>query len=385
MNLKISNYRIIALLLVLLIIAGQVPWIIWDFLWIRGLLNILVFIMSLYFLKYTTRKKILTLGVILTLLSYFLVYNSFDHGTITLYFIIVAVVIIPNELKAKTILLLNKVICYILIPGILLYVLYLIGFNLPHTQINASWKDNLTYQNYYLFIIKGLSFYRFNSLFDEPGTLGTFLAFLLAINRFEINKRNILFFIVGLSTLSIAFIIMCFVGFLLNNIKFSIKKLFSIVVTSSIVFTIILVIPALKENILPRLEFKNGEFTGNNRTSNKTNEYFSTFIESNDAFYGLGGGSYLAKTKDRVGNSSYKIFIMDYGFIGAIILFLIYLMLMPKNPNKQIINLFILFFISFLQRPYALTPWQVFLFSSGIAYLNYTKNELIFLKRSNAL
>ncbi len=371
--------RLIPWLLVMIIIAGQVPWVIWNFLWIRGVLNILAFILSLIYLKNINKNKIYTIAVIMFLLTYFIFHDSFNLAITSLFVFIVAVVIIPNELKVKTVLLLNKVTTYILIPGIILYALYLIGINLPHTDMNASWAD-MPYKNYFFFIVKIstnidsiIDLFRFNSIFDEAGTLGTFLVFLIAINRFEITKRNIFFFIVGLFTFSLAFIILSFIGFVLFKFKFSIKRLMIIVSTIVVIITIFYSIPILKENILQRLEYNDGEISGNNRTSNSTNEYFSRFIKSNNALIGLGVGKYLSESEDRFGNSSYKIFVIDYGLIGAAILIFIYLMLMPKKPDTHVLFLFIIFFISFLQRPYSLSAWQIILFSSGIAYLIHMK------------
>ena len=146
-----------------------------------------------------------------------------------------------------------------------------------------------------------------------------------------------------------------------------------IVSTIVVIITIFYSIPILKENILQRLEYNDGEISGNNRTSNSTNEYFSRFIKSNNALIGLGVGKYLSESEDRFGNSSYKIFVIDYGLIGAAILIFIYLMLMPKKPDTHVLFLFIIFFISFLQRPYSLSAWQIILFSSGIAYLIHMK------------
>tara|TARA_B110000114_G_scaffold2002_1_gene1909 strand:+ start:10939 stop:12090 length:1152 start_codon:yes stop_codon:yes gene_type:complete len=371
--------KIIPWVLVVIIIAGQVPWVIWDFLWIRGVLNIIIFILSLIYLKNINRNKIYTLVAIMFLLIYFIIHDSFNLGTTSLFVFIVAVVIIPNELKIKTVLLLNKVTTYILIPGVILYALYLIGINLPYTEMYSTWKE-VAYKNYFFFIIKVsynfdsiLDLFRFYSIFDEPGTLGTFLIFLIAINRFELTKRNVFFFIVGLFTFSLAFIVLFFIGLVLFKFKFSIKRFIIILSTTVVIFTIFNSIPILEENILQRLEYNDGKVSGNNRTSEKTDEYFSRFITSNNALIGLGAGKYLYESEDRIGNSSYKIFIIDYGILGAAILIFIYVMLMPKKLDKHVLYLFILFFISFLQRPYSLSAWQIILFSSGIAYLIHMK------------
>ncbi len=62
---KINIYRLIPWLLVMIIIAGQVPWVIWNFLWIRSVLNILAFILSLRYLNNININKIYTIAVIM--------------------------------------------------------------------------------------------------------------------------------------------------------------------------------------------------------------------------------------------------------------------------------------------------------------------------------
>ena len=69
---------------------------------------------------------------------------------------------------------------------------------------------------------------------------------------------------------------------------------------------------------------------------------------------------------------SYKLFIIEYGFLSIVcLLFAYYILAGKKNPD--ILFFYLLFILSFLQRPFAFTVWLFLIFSCATASLRKTK------------
>lgn len=358
---------LVPILLVFIILSGQVPWIIWDFLWVRAAANIIAFFAALLNLRkipIVHFKKFILLTIPYL---YFIYKNNFDIGLFTIPLLFFTLIYINDYQRIKTIKLLTTTTTIILIPSILLWIIYLFRIDLPHATLYATWKDSSLissqYENYYLFIIKSDAFFRFHSIFDEPGTLGTYLSFLLAINKFKISSQNIFFVIVGLFTLSLAFIIITIVGYILFNINLSLRKISTVSFGLLLFYVIIYNVPSLNKAIIPRLEIQDNKFIGDNRTSETIDEYFNSFISSNQIVTGEDRDTFFSKVDDSFGYASYKIFIIEYGLIGILCLIIIYTLLSPRPLNKQVICFIFIFILSFIQRPYAIQPWQIALFS----------------------
>jgi hypothetical protein len=125
--------------------------------------------------------------------------------------------------------------------GLIFHVLQLLGVdlllsitNFSHPESGRKFAVYLT-QSYEI-ILGSISKLRFSSIFDEPGYLGTFLAFILTIEKYNLTKRsNQIFFIAGVLTLSMSFYFLALIYYVISGLivryigKSAILIMFSIV------------------------------------------------------------------------------------------------------------------------------------------------------------
>lgn len=110
-------------------------------------------------------------------------------------------------------------------------------------------------------------------------------------------------------------------------------------------------------------------FTDNSidsRTNANMNSYFEKYITSSQALFGK-GTSFLSQNQMGEG-ASYKLFLIEYGFVGLFLLIGIYICMIPKFTKIVLVFLF-LYFLSFLQRPLAFTTWQILLFLCSVSVI----------------
>ena len=223
-------------------------------------------------------------------------------------------------------------------------------------------------ENHGLFVMsKGVfAAYRFYGPFDEPGVLGTLAPLLLWANNYNFKKiENVIIFIGSLCTFSMAFYILFIVGVFLKS-GLSVKKIFlGLVIILASAFIMVNLFSAnegFQQVVVNR--FVNYEDYGtDHRTTYDVNLYWEQFMESSDVIFGK-GGDYM-QNEFGGGGASYKNFIIEYGIVGVIILIFAYLS-MSMRRNKFVYLTLFLFLLSFLQRPYMFTGWQVLLFAITI-------------------
>lgn len=234
-------------------------------------------------------------------------------------------------------------------------------------------KDIEPMHNYILFVTNGgIEDNRFYSMFDEPGVLGTLSAFVLYGNKFNFKRRDNLIILIGaIFTFSLAFYLLFVIGFILYHSKKVIH--FFIAILSIFVLGIVLYL-LLKDNLTFQYSiierFSDVDTKMATRSSKFINDYFESYIFSKDAIWGL-GTSFFSDLGWSEG-SSYKDFLLEYGIVGGITLVVVYITLMGKITRYTLVLLF-LFLLSFLQRPIALTSWQILLFSCCCANLRYSE------------
>lgn len=181
--------------------------------------------------------------------------------------------------------------------------------------------------------------------------------------------QNIVILLGGIFTYSMAFYVLSLLGYFYYNL-YSIKKILSsVVVFLCLTF---LLFSLLKEDLAFSLSIvERFQDFGLNRIENRTgeviNEHFVEMLHSPLILFGEGAG-FLRAHGNEVG-ASYKLFIIEYGFLGLLALFLMYYSLIPIKNRDALFFLF-LFFLSFLQRPYAFTSWQLVVFAAVVASLN---------------
>lgn len=265
------------------------------------------------------------------------------------------------------------------------FLLYLTGvFSLPSYKIyHPTNKFYYYFENYILFIIvRGKNTLniipRFQSIFTEPGHLGMMCALLLYGNKYNFRRKRIIILLFSLIfSLSLAAYVLFFAGLILYKFFISRKKLEFIFTASFISVGLILsgflfykMHPesVLSQRILSRLVIDNEKgIAGNNRNTKAFDKEFELFKKEgvNLLFGTCATGNTESSKFPKGGNSSYKTYIYDFGLLGLFILILFYLSFIYGANSKIMFGMFILFSLSFLQRPYATWLSQILIFASS--------------------
>lgn len=233
-----------------------------------------------------------------------------------------------------------KTIGGLLVVSYPFFLLYIIGFPLPH--IDMSFNDGFYYfSNYFIFLIDERTIFaiipRFQSIFLEPTYLGSTSALLLMTQRGKWKKWYNISLLVGLlisfSLAGYAYI----VAIIFLNLWTEHKKI--IAKAMGVVFMIAIFTGGafvynggdnmLHDLILLRLEVKDGEIAGNNRVTKSFDDEYSSFVESTDVMLGRD------YDYSNFGDSGYKVFLYDYGIVGVILLYIFYIFAFAKYRDSR--------------------------------------------------
>lgn len=282
-------------------------------------------------------------------------------------------------------------VAIILIPGMILWTLIQMeAFTLPGIPIQMGDDDNLNYYFYnYFFLLNRIELEstRFQSIFLEPGYLGTMLAFLLYANKYKWKQWYNWMLLLGLIlSQSLAGYITLLVGYILYlyQMKTSARKLLFLLAA---IFVFFYFIPQINKgdnninhNIIERFTDKNNNkyvLLDDLRVSYDTDRIFSNLISSGNLFFGD-----INKTK--VEGAGYKVFIIRYGLVAAIIYFFFYFQLSTFTRNKKYGKGFLLLVVlTFFQAAYPFSYSWVIPFVLGVlsdtapgySLRKYGKNE----------
>jgi hypothetical protein len=263
---------------------------------------------------------------------------------------------------------------------------FIMGIQLPHSIIKKP--DNLWYSpfdNYRLFIVLQRDtsiFQRFQSIFTEPGHLGMISSFLLYINRYELKRKSVLIIFVSLiMSFSLAAYILLVMGYLIY-ITANSKNIYKSILIISIIVVSLATVSYFYYNkypdsivsklILRRLTFSETRgIRGNNRTTSKFNYHYEKkyLTSTENILWGQRLSEFQFKSLlGYGGNNSYKVFLLRFGSISLILLFLMYFSIVVIKPSLLGFGLLILYCASFWQRTYALWDMQLFLFIGSVQY-----------------
>lgn len=272
----------------------------------------------------------------------------------------------------------SKVLCISLLISIPSYILVVIlGISLPRTTLEPL--NALRDEKYvlYPFLVQApsnaFSFnYRFLGMFDEPGVIGTFCGILLLLDRFDIKKkRNWVFLISGILSMSLTFFLIMALGVLFNSHK-KVKLIVVLLIPIAIYF--------LYNNdvvyyyVFRRFEVNDGKFEGYNRTSLDFDLYFLSFLNSPNALWGLGAGTSAELDE---GGASFKHMIVDYGLVFFVFYYFSFILdciIRVKKWYKIIIYIICISCILY-QRPFITNIVYVFLIFSPIVLLELENED----------
>jgi len=285
------------------------------------------------------------------------------------------IILLAYEKKIELLRFITSTLGLLLFVSLLAWICFLAGCNLPHSSIEYN-NGQYWFDNYYLFIHDLNPYFvipRFSSVFLEPGHLGMITSFLLFANRFELKRIEVIILLIAtLFTFSLAAYILLFISvmfFLLVRTK---KPL--IYLSLFVVFLLIGYQFFSQYNngnnivnnlIIERLRIEDQSLAGDTRYSELMDSYYNEFIYSDKVFTGIGFNKY---EKLNLGaNAGYKVFIVQNGILGTLLLIFLYISFILYHPSIEIILLLLVYALSFLQRAYALWECELIIFILAVA------------------
>lgn len=387
---KIKRSTIIVNLLVLIVLLQNPPWPLWNY-WFPILFFCFLASSALLFdriMKFKPIDKSLFLFtcVLLLFFVFFQSLQRFRTSSFVTIIIFYQLFFLSEEEKCSIINKITTILSLILIISLPLWLINQYIFHLPfgNDMLYGDWKgknQTLIIENFYFFVQpKNQVINRFYSMFDEPGTLGTLSAFVLFANKYNFkDKRNIIILTGAFFTYSLAFFILTFIGLSLYFIrKPKLLIIYSILIVSVVFITYNLMKenPTFKASISGRLATT--ESSLKERNSKEVNKFFKNYVRSSDSIMGKGTGFFENNSK-LLSGQSFKFFLIENGFLGLFLVLGMYLFMSGQNKFLMLTYL-LLYLLSFLQRPFLFTPYQIILYYAGISSLNYLPDRRIIKK-----
>lgn len=275
-------------------------------------------------------------------------------------FIFYAIFRLSKELLFDIVAFLSKAMAILLAISITGFILYLLGFPLPSTDVEFA-DGFYSYRNYFLFLLDNRSqldiFPRFHSVFLEPGHLGGACVLLLLTQYGKWRKwYNVVLLVATLMSFSLAAYVLLVITIILNLWVLG-KHFIGKIVASALILAAVVVGSFYYNNgdnllhnlIILRLEVYDGDIVGNNRVTADFDVEYENFLGSSDILLGRD------MPNDLFGNSGYKVFIYENGIIGLLLVILLYIAAMWFAPNrKTLIAAVILALLIFIVRGYPL-------------------------------
>ena len=266
---------------------------------------------------------------------------------------------IDKEIAEKSLTKICKVFAGFLIISILFFFLHFIGVNLPNVSVE---RGNYSYTNFFFFLLDDRELWnilipRFNSVFLEPGHMGTTIIMLLATQIGKWKKwYNVVLFVALLMSFSLAAyclgVMLLFLRLWMLRRKIVLKVLglvsfLGIIVGGSFVYND--GDNMLNNLIVMRLEVSDtgDDFKGNNRVSEDFEKEFESFLGSSDVLFGR------EMDYEGWGNSGYRVYIYDYGMAGFALFLVFYFFAFRTGRDiRAITTAFVLAMTNFWIRGY---------------------------------
>lgn len=359
-----------------------------------GLIGVCLRISSLLFLIVCPKKRyqdqISTLFIWCSFLAYYFISTlwAYEDRRPSLIGILICMFLAmqEDEIKADLFGLIKQYLVLISVMGILCYISYVLPFDLlPYSIVKIRDGFGGYYCNYHFAYLStsGYSAVRLCGLFDEPGMMGTFLAFTLCAEDLKIKKfQNFILLIAGTLTFSLAFFIILGLYFIIKNIQE--PKRWAIILLFALFY--VYVLPNIStgngaiDTVISRMVITSNGFVGDNRTSAVFDRIFEETIDSARIFFGYGNG-YAERygTNANNGLASIKSFVVNFGIIGTLAMFFPLLIGCAKKCNSLHMAVYLIInMISLYQRPYLFQVPYFTMLICGLSYIKLSsqKNEL---------
>lgn len=378
--------------------GALMPWFIWKIENVFFVLSAMLIVMSMLisrnlseplFIRKDFQAPILAYLVLTVMMRLVNGNNINSYISLVFYSIIFLSLftISVDELKR-----LMKFLCVVmgslLTVSIFFFALYIVGFPLPSTPI-AHEVLMYSYTNFYFFLIDDRSFFvlipRFQSVFMEPGHLGTASVFLLLTQLGKWKKwYNVVLLIATIMTFSLAaFVLLAMVLFINAWLKHQriLPKIMLII--SFLGITTVSAIfyndgdNMLNSLIIERLTVNDGKLAGDNRVTDSFEIAFNDYMKSDDVLFGRD----YELAEFGWGNAGYRVYIYDYGLIVLLLTIIFYISAVYGSTDRRaILSMFIIGIASFWVRA---TPLSFYYFIPlyAFAYIGHQNKELYYTKQ----
>ena len=379
-------------------LCSMKPWFVWDNPAILYILIIFFILTRLPFARRINKKHCVLLILCFILYTVVDVPHINDAKRFVEYifrhFICTSLVILLlSEEKASLVKIFINFYAGVLLFSTIIYVLVILGMPIYSYQVSINdpyYSWGFSNSLFLILPITSFPFPRFQSIFLEPGHLGMISSLMLYMIRYNMRSwQGIIIFLSSLLSMSLAAYMLLFLGMVIYKLSFgnllkTITFLLMILMTCTMAYNLF---PNsyFSQAILLRLEYDEDKgFKGNNRISEDFEYYYNNkFYKTEHVLLGIGGDN-ISTISGEGGNSSYKVFIVQYGILGLVVLSVFFFVIVWYSKSSFVRGLLLLYVASFWQRPYALWEVELFLFIS-IALLAKQNEEYNLFAKKNIL
>ena len=395
---KILLSRISLYLMSFIMLCSMKPWFVWDNPAILYILIIFFILTRLPFARRINKKHCVLLILCFILYTVVDVPHINDAKRFVEYifrhFICTSLVILLlSEEKASLVKIFINFYAGVLLFSTIIYVLVILGMPIYSYQVSINdpyYSWGFSNSLFLILPITSFPFPRFQSIFLEPGHLGMISSLMLYMIRYNMRSwQGIIIFLSSLLSMSLAAYMLLFLGMVIYKLSFgnllkTITFLLMILMTCTMAYNFF---PNsyFSQAILLRLEYDEDKgFKGNNRISEDFEYYYNNkFYKTEHVLLGIGGDN-ISTISGEGGNSSYKVFIVQYGILGLVVLSVFFFVIVWYFKSSFVRGLLLLYVASFWQRSYALWEVELFLFIS-IALLAKQNEEYNLFAKKNIL
>jgi len=271
-----------------------------------------------------------------------------------------------------------RLLAFVVAIGLFLHIISIFGVQSP--QIATIFSGDRYYDVYFLHVYQSGLTLRFNSIFDEPGYLGTIAGLYLALEGLNLKKiDNLILFIGGLFTLSLAFYFLCLIIVVFITIQK--RNIWLLLAVLSLSFALYYLFPELSDLFWGRGEFvslqEGGFFNDSRGGVEDASENIRAILSYplKNVFFGNGHDTPFLLFGDNMsmGISGSNIFrlIFQIGFLG--VAYLVAFVFINVKKNLIYILFACVFTLSLYQRPEVFTSIHTLLIA--VAFFGTNKKE----------
>lgn len=377
------------------------PVFVWPMLHISMVISGLLLLLALLIQgKIALKNLALTAFIFISLAVYKTLEGASPAGIIFFSFTASIIVLIHEDALLKAFFYIKKVLAIFIVLGGGLWIVhtalgdanfFLMGY-LPENyilnelKVQAGHKYALYPFSTRISYSSVTEFYRFQSVFDEPGYLGTIIGLILTADRCNMKSlTNKILFLGGVASLSLAFYVIIFIyymAFLISNPLRFLKIFCSSMLVILILYSTDIGGNLIDSLLVERLSVNNGEIAGDNRSGDKLDQQFDYFINKSSIMEKVFGLENLIND----GSSSIKQVFIKTGYLGFFLISLVFLLLSifyRSRISYSTLVFIMVFLLSSYQRPSIENPEYIFIFVIGLIFFDRPKHKKVRTMPSN--